>query len=109
MFRAAVRPVALAARAAKPTSRAFSISASRRSDHHHVEPALFAPGSKAGEVPTDDIHATGLERLQILGEMTGTKVFDYDPLDSSRVGTLKDPVKVFSWVSVVFSFMLQRH
>lgn len=48
-------------------------------------------------MPTDDVHATGLERLQVLGEMHGVKVFDYEPLDSSRIGTKKDPIKVLSW------------
>ncbi|KIP05831.1 hypothetical protein PHLGIDRAFT_19584 [Phlebiopsis gigantea 11061_1 CR5-6] len=96
MLRAAARPASVAARALKP-ARAFSISAARRSDEKHIEPALFPPGSKAGVVPTDEIHATGLERLQVLGELTGVKVFDYDPLDSSRIGTKSNPVKVFSW------------
>ena len=83
------------------------MSAVRRSgehhDHHHHEspiPSLFPPGSKPGEVPTDLSHATGLERLQVLGEAEGVKVFDYEPLDASRIGTFENPVKVFSWVSL---------
>ena len=107
MLRAVARPVALAARAVKPSTaaRALSTSAVRRSEHH-VEPALFAPGAKAGEVATNDVHATGLERLQVLAEMHGVKVFDYDPLDSSRVGTLADPIKVFSFVCIPSSLAL---
>ena len=101
MLRAAARPASAVARALQP-ARAFSVSAARRSGEKHIEPALFAPGSKAGVVPTDDVHATGLERLQLLGEITGTKVFDYDPLDSSRIGTKANPVKVFSWVRTVY-------
>lgn len=100
MLRAAVRPATLAARAVKPASRSFAISAIRRSDEKHVEPALFAPGAPSGTVPKDEDHATGMERLQILGEIHGVKVFDYDPLPSDRIGTMKDPVKVLSWVSM---------
>ena len=99
MFRAALRPVSLAARAvAKPSlaARALSTSAARFSGH--PQPQIFGEGAKAGEVPTDDIQATGLERLQVLGAKEGVDVFDYKPLDSSRIGTLEDPVKVFSWV-----------
>lgn len=109
MLRAAIRPAASAARAAKPAARAFSVSALRASEEHkHVEPALFPPGAPAGVVPTDDIHATGLERLQVLGEKHGVKVFDYDPLDSSRIGTKKDPVKVFSWVRTAHFYVHAR-
>ena len=102
MFRAAVRPVALAARAAKPANavRTLAVSAVRRSDHAAPPPPLYPPGAKDGEVPTDDVHATGLERLQLLGLKEGLKVFDYDPLDSSRIGTVADPIKVFSWVRI---------
>lgn len=99
MLRAALRPVSLAARAAaKPsvTARALSTSAVRFSGH--AQPPFFGEGAKAGEVPTDDIQATGLERLQVLGEKEGVDVFDYKPLDSSRIGTFENPVKVFSWV-----------
>ena len=98
MFRAAVRPASLAARSLRPATavRALAVSAVRRSGA--PAPPLYPPGAKAGEVPTDDIHATGLERLQILGDKEGVKVFDYEPLDSTRIGTLADPIKVFSWV-----------
>lgn len=102
MFRAAVRPAALAARSARPATavRTLAVSAVRRSDHAAPPPPLYPVGSKDGEVPTDDVHATGLERLQLLGLREGVKVFDYDPLDSSRIGTMADPVKVFSWVRI---------
>ena len=69
-----------------------------RSDHHAI-PTLLPPGSSPGEVPSDLSHATGIERLQVLGEAENVKVFDYEPLDASRIGTLDDPIKVFSWVS----------
>ncbi|KAI0342836.1 cytochrome c oxidase polypeptide IV [Trametopsis cervina] len=107
MLRAAVRPAAIAARSIKANnvSRTIAMSAVRRAadhhDHHdHHEspiPSLFPPGSQPGQVPTDISHATGLERLQVLGETEGVKVFDFEPLDASRVGTLDAPIKVFSW------------
>ncbi|OBZ72197.1 Cytochrome c oxidase subunit 4, mitochondrial [Grifola frondosa] len=85
MFRAAIRPAALAARSAiKPTS----------------SQAIFGEGAKPGEVPTEENQATGLERLQVLGDKYGVEVFDLKPLDSSRIGTLADPIKVFSWEPV---------
>ncbi|KAH9850266.1 COX5B-domain-containing protein [Lenzites betulinus] len=101
MFAAAVRPAALVARRAvfKPAraalaARTLSTSAARRSEH--ATPQIFGEGAKAGEIPTDENQATGLERLQILGAIEGVEVFDQAPLDSSRIGTLADPIKVFS-------------
>ncbi|EKM58302.1 uncharacterized protein PHACADRAFT_252515 [Phanerochaete carnosa HHB-10118-sp] len=99
MLRAALRPAASVARVAKPAARTFAVSTLRASEHKEIDAALFPPGAPAGTVPTDDLHSTGLERLQVLGEMHGVKVFDYDPLDSSRIGTKKDPIKVLSWDS----------
>ena len=112
MFRVALRPAAVAARSFKPANatRSLAVSAVRRAaDHHdhadhHAIPTLLPPGSKPGEVPSDLSHATGLERLQVLGEAEGVKVFDYEPLDASRVGTIADPIKVFSWVSYHIAF-----
>ncbi|KAI0635820.1 cytochrome c oxidase subunit VB-domain-containing protein [Trametes polyzona] len=101
MFTAAIRPAALVARRAalKPAraavaARAFSISAARRSEH--PTPQIFGEGAKPGEIPTDENQSTGLERLQVLGAIEGVEVFDTAPLDSSRIGTLADPIKVFS-------------
>ncbi|KIJ66857.1 hypothetical protein HYDPIDRAFT_85689 [Hydnomerulius pinastri MD-312] len=92
----AIRPVAL--RVGRPvqasTLRAISTTAARRSGA--PPPQLFGSGAKAGEVPTDEQQATGLERFQLLGEMEGYDAFDPEPLDSSRVGTLEDPIKVYS-------------
>ncbi|RAL68580.1 hypothetical protein DID88_007299 [Monilinia fructigena] len=48
-------------------------------------------------MPTDLDQATGLERLEILGKMQGVDVFDMKPLDSSRKGTLDDPIIVKSF------------
>jgi len=102
--RAAVRPAAKAAcsaikPASSPTSktaiRAFSTTYSRLSEGP-APPALYGVGAPPGQMPTDEEQATGLERLELLGEMQGVNVFDEEPLDSSRLGTLEDPVKVFS-------------
>ena len=102
MFAAALRPTSLAARAAlRPARtaavRAISSTAARRSDV--PTPQIFGEGAKPGQVPTDENQSTGLERLQVLGAIEGVEVFDLKPLDSSRIGTLADPVKVFSSVS----------
>lgn len=106
VFRA-VRPAILSARSSlKPstsTLRAFSTT-------FHVKsggpppPQLYGEGGKTGSVPTDLEQATGLERLQLMGELEGVKVFDDAPLDSSRIGTKKDPVLVPSYVRVVNHF-----
>ena len=97
----AARPAILSARSSlKPSTsklRAFSTTL-------HVQsggpppPQLYGEGGKAGSVPTDIEQATGLERLELLGELEGVKVFDDGPLDSSRIGTKKDPVLVPSYV-----------
>lgn len=100
----AARPVVL--RAARPANsiafRALSTTATRRSGP--PPPQLFGPGGKPGDIPTDEQQATGLERFQLLGEMEGYDAFDLQPLDSSRVGTLQDPIKVYSLVSSTNQF-----
>lgn len=98
VFRLA-RPAARLNAWSKPTaasSRAFSLSAARKSGHS--SPQLLGEGGKAGEVPTDITQSTGLERLQTLGFLEGVDVFDSQPLDSSRIGTLDNPVLVYSLV-----------
>lgn len=77
--------------------RALATSAVRRGGHA-VAPSIFGAGGKAGEIPTDEEQATGLARLQLLGDLEGTPVFDYAPLESDRVGTMDDPVMVYSLV-----------
>ncbi|KAI9511835.1 cytochrome c oxidase polypeptide IV [Russula earlei] len=84
---------------ARPSSalRTLSTSAIRRSDDHHAAaPSIYGVGAKSGEVPTDQSQSTGLDRVQVLGLLEGVDVFDLEPLDSSRVGTLADPIKVLS-------------
>lgn len=101
MFHAAVRSAGFAARAAlKPSPRmavrALSTTPARFSDA--PGPQVYGPGAGVGEVPTDENQATGIERLQVLAEKEGIDLFDFKPLDSSRIGTLADPIKVLSWV-----------
>ena len=84
-----------------PARCAISSSALRRSDDHHAAaPSIYGVGTKAGDVPTDQSQSTGLDRVQVLGLLEGRDVFDLEPLDSSRIGTLADPIKVLSVVSV---------
>jgi cytochrome c oxidase subunit 5b len=102
------RASVLTARAgmARPSSlsRSLSISAVRRSDDHHAAaPSIYGVGAKPGEIPTDESQSTGLDRVQVLGLLEGVDVFDLEPLDSSRIGTLADPIKVFSVVRVPFT------
>jgi len=102
VFRLA-RPVARLNAWSKPSSsssRAFTLSAARKSGH--PSPQLFGEGGKTGEVPTDINQSTGLERLQTLGFLEGIDVFDSQPLDSSRIGTLDNPVLVYSLVRFFF-------
>ncbi|KIY44047.1 COX5B-domain-containing protein [Fistulina hepatica ATCC 64428] len=86
-----VRPAARAG-----VARAFSATSCAHSEEHHVtEPSIFGQGGKPGEIPTNFEQATGVERFELLGQLQGTNVFDVDsPLDSSRVGTKKDPILV---------------
>lgn len=58
---------------------------------------LIGPGAKEGEVPTDLEQATGLERLELLAKLEGIDLFDQKPLDSSRRGTMQDPIIVESY------------
>ncbi|KIY71499.1 COX5B-domain-containing protein [Cylindrobasidium torrendii FP15055 ss-10] len=99
MFSVVSRPAARAVlKAARPAAaaRAFTASALVKSDHGPKPPTLLGPGIKAGEVPSAYDQTTGLERLQLLGEIEGINVFDQEPLDSSRVGTKADPIVITS-------------
>ncbi|KAL9026801.1 MAG: hypothetical protein Q9196_004593 [Gyalolechia fulgens] len=58
---------------------------------------LLPPGAAPGTIPSDIEQATGLERLEILGKMQGIDIFDMKPLDSSRLGTLDNPIMVKSF------------
>ncbi|KAF5391564.1 hypothetical protein D9757_002364 [Collybiopsis confluens] len=94
----AARPAA--ARALRPAFapsalRAFSVTVPASSGGHGPPPpGLYGPGIKPGEVPGIAEQSTGAERLQYLGDAEGIQIFDTAPLDSSRVGTKKDPIMV---------------
>lgn len=95
----AVRPVATrGVRRSTPSIAFRALSTTTPRFSGPAPPSLFGEGAKPGEIPSDEQQATGLERFQLLGEMHGIDAFDLEPLDSSRVGTLADPVKVFSLV-----------
>jgi len=114
MFRNAVRATRAAALAyrASPKSSPSTVrtfSTTLRVLSGPPPPQLYGDGAKPGTVPTDLEQATGLERLQLLGEIEGIKVFDDSPLDSSRLGTKANPVLVPSYVCfhlTVFWFQL---
>ncbi|KZT73699.1 COX5B, subunit VB of cytochrome c oxidase [Daedalea quercina L-15889] len=99
MLRVAVRSVARSALKPSPSvaARSLSTTAARLSDHTAPTPPLYGPGGKPGEIPSDLDQATGLRRAQVLAEREGVKLFDEEPLDSSRIGTLADPIKVLSY------------
>ncbi|KAG5519083.1 hypothetical protein PMAC_002169 [Pneumocystis sp. 'macacae'] len=49
-----------------------------------------------GRIPTVLEQATGIEKLELLKKIAGEEAFDLEPLDASRMGTLKDPIIVKS-------------
>ena len=55
-------------------------------------PSLF--GSKAGHIPIDIEQATGLERLQLIGQLHGVDLFNMGPLLITKPGALADPTLV---------------
>lgn len=59
--------------------------------------SLIGQGAKEGTFPTDIEQATGLERLELLAKLQGVELFDTKPLDSSRTGTMADPILVESY------------
>ena len=71
--------------------------------HSEPPPTLLGPGSKSGAVPTDFEQATGMERLQLLGQMEGIDIFNTGPLIMTKMGTLKEPIMVPSYVSWILS------
>ena len=99
----AIRAVRPASRALSASKRSISSTVCRLSDDHHAStPQIYGSGLKSKDaIPTDEEQATGLERYQLLGRMEGVDVFDMVPLDSSRLGTLAEPVKVPSLVCLI--------
>ncbi|PWN25248.1 cytochrome c oxidase polypeptide IV [Jaminaea rosea] len=88
----AMRPAANSV--AQSSLRAFSSSV--RLLEGHGPPIIQGEGSKSGEVPSNLSQATGSERFELLGRMQGVDVWGMQPLDATRVGTIKDPILVES-------------
>jgi cytochrome c oxidase subunit 5b len=44
--------------------------------------------------------STGLERFELLSRIEGKDPFHMEPLKVDRLGTLQDPIKVWSLVSL---------
>jgi cytochrome c oxidase subunit 5b len=60
------------------------------------DPFFLPPGGKPGSVPTDLEQSTGNERYELLGRLAGLDLFGMDPLPSDRMGTVDDPVIIYS-------------
>ncbi|GLB40389.1 putative cytochrome c oxidase [Lyophyllum shimeji] len=106
MLRSAVRaarPAVLAARSNLKQQTPAALRALHTTlrvssdDHGATVPKIYGPGAKPGTVPSDIEQSTGLERLQLLGELEGVRVFDDSPLDASRIGTKANPILVPSY------------
>ena len=82
--------------------RVAPFSSSVRASAGSGPPVIQGEGAKPGEMPTDENQSTGLERLELLGRLEGVDVFDMEPLESHRKGTLKEPINVKSLVSVIW-------
>jgi len=61
-----------------------------------TDPFFLPPGGKPGSVPTDLEQSTGNERYELLGKLAGLDLFGMEPLPSDRMGTVEDPVVVYS-------------
>lgn len=44
--------------------------------------------------------ATGLERFELLGDLHGVDVFDMKPIEMTRMGTLDEPIPIFTLVRI---------
>jgi cytochrome c oxidase subunit 5b len=68
----------------------FSDQPANRSLQTEVKTAddLLGPGAAPGTVPTELEQATGIERLELLGQMEGVDIFDMKPLEMTRQGWL---------------------
>lgn len=76
--------------------RSIATTPLRFSEHH--SPIIQGEGTKPGTMGTDESQSTGLERFELMGRLQGVDVFDMSPLDASRPGTMKNPIKVQSMV-----------
>lgn len=101
LLRTIPRTAAVPARALSSTPRVLG--------GHAAPPSLLGEGASAGSVPTDENQATGLERLQILGNLEGVDVFDMKPLEMTRLGTVENPIQIHSWVRSFVGGLGNRH
>jgi hypothetical protein len=110
MLRAFATTSRSALRSARGVSsiRTLSTTSKQLSDAH-APPALLGEGAPPGTVPTDENQSTGLERLQILGHLEGIDVFDMQPLEVPRLGTVKEPILVKSLVGLTLPFEFAPH
>jgi len=51
------------------------------------------------ELTFSEQQATGLERFELLGKLEGVDVFDMKPMEMTRIGTVQDPIPIYSLVS----------
>ncbi|KAI9594205.1 cytochrome c oxidase [Syncephalis fuscata] len=64
-------------------------------DHHFKQPEIYTgTGAKSGEIPSDADQSTGLERLEILAKIKGQELWDMNPLEVNRLGTVENPIIV---------------
>lgn len=64
----------------------------------------LAPAHSLRLAPLDtssENQSTGLERFELLAKLDGVDVFDMKPLKVERLGTMKEPISVYSLVSLV--------
>ena len=40
-----------------------------------------------------------MERFELLGKLEGVDVFDMNPVEMTRLGTVQDPIAIYSLVS----------
>ncbi|KAK9472701.1 COX5B-domain-containing protein [Dipodascopsis tothii] len=94
--RVPVRSFSAAVRVCKEESKDVAPGVAMKLSEVKSKWDLFGPGAKEGTIPTDIEQATGLERLELLGKLEGIDIFDQKPLDSSRIGTVAEPIVVDS-------------
>jgi cytochrome c oxidase subunit 5b len=61
-----------------------------------ADPVFLPPGGPIGRVPTDLEQSTGIERYELLGKLAGLDLFGMEKLPSDRLGTVDDPVLIYS-------------
>jgi len=56
-------------------------------------------GKEETQLTISEQQATGLERFELLGKLEGVDVFDMKPMEMTRIGTVQDPIPIYSLVS----------